>query len=130
MDYNFLALSEVLEIHTNQINLYGGDASIRDMSLLESAYSMPQASFGDTYLHDDVYEIAAAYLYHIVNNHPFVDGNKRTGAVSALMFLHLNGYILCVSQEMFADMVLSVAKSELSKKEVADFFREWTKNKD
>ena len=130
MDYNFLTLSEVLEIHANQIHLYGGDASIRDMSLLESACSMPQASFGDSYLHYDVYEIAAAYLYHIVNNHPFVDGNKRTGAVSALMFLHFNGYLLYVSQETFAEMVLSVAKSEMSKLEVADFFRKWTEIKD
>ena len=77
----FLSLAEVLEIHRDQIERYGGDPGIRDLDLLQSALAIPAAGFGGQYLHNDLYEMAAAYLFHITQNHPFVDGNKRTGAV-------------------------------------------------
>ncbi|MCP4688732.1 MAG: type II toxin-antitoxin system death-on-curing family toxin [Desulfobacterales bacterium] len=70
--------------------------------------------------------MAAAYLFHLVNNHPFIDGNKRVGAVSALVFLAMNGYDFEAPEEDFADMVLSVAKGELGKAEVVTFIRRWT----
>ena len=86
----FLNLAEVLEIHRDQIERYGGQAGIRDLGLLQSALAMPAAGFGGRYLHEDLLEMAAVYLFHIARNHPFVDGNKRTGAVAALVFLSLN----------------------------------------
>ena len=75
----FLALDEILEIHDDQIQRYGGDAGIRDRGLLESAIAMPQQSFGGQYLHKDIFEMAAAYAFHLAESQAFVDGSKRTG---------------------------------------------------
>ena len=73
----FLSLEEVLEIHQQQIENYGGGPGVRDISLLESAIAQPQATFSTEFLHDSMPAMAAAYLFHICRNHPFVDGNKR-----------------------------------------------------
>lgn len=121
----FLSLAEVLEIHQDQLVQYGGEPGIRDIGLLKSAISMPPATFGSEFLHTSIYEMAAAYVFHIVKNHPFTDGNKRTGAVAALVFLILNGYEFNAPEDDFADMVLSVAKGKLSKSEIAIFIRRW-----
>ena len=86
----FLAVDDVLQIHDEQLAAYGGVAGIRDQGLLESAVAMPQASFGEVYLHEDLSHMAAAYAFHIAQNQPFLDGNKRTGLVAALVFLDLN----------------------------------------
>ena len=125
----FLTQEEVLRAHETQIALFGGSSGIRDLGLLESALSMPQASFGGTYLHADIYEMAAAYLFHIVSNHPFIDGNKRTGMVAAVTFLDLNGYWFNEGNDAELDdalesLVLSVACGETGKDEIAAFFRE------
>lgn len=90
-DIEFLSLDDVLFVHLDQIQRYGGDPGVRDRKLLESALAQPQATFGNQLLHAFSFELAAAYLFHIVQNHPFVDGSKRTGAVAALLFLDLNG---------------------------------------
>jgi hypothetical protein len=79
----FLDIDQVLRTHRSLINHYGGTGQVRDVALLHSAIAMPQASFGGEFLHADLFEMAAAYLYHIVQNHPFLDGNKRTGAATA-----------------------------------------------
>ena len=71
-----LTLDEVLEIHRDQLARYGGSQGIRDLGLLQSALAQPPATFGGQFLHADLFETAAAYLLHIVQNHPFVDGNK------------------------------------------------------
>lgn len=86
-DVDFLTLDDVQFIHRDQTTRYGGDPGIRDRNLLDSALAQPRASFGAEFLHAFPFEMAAAYLYHIVRNHPFLDGNKRTGAVAALVFL-------------------------------------------
>ena len=86
MDPIFLTLNQIIAIHEDQIERYGGELSVRSMELLESAVAMPSAGFGDQYLHKDIYEMAAAYLFHICMNHPFVDGNKRTADVAAESF--------------------------------------------
>jgi death-on-curing protein len=124
-EFIFLTLSEVLEIHQDQVARYGGSLGVRDLELLKSAPGMPAATFGGENLHTDIYEMAAGYLFHIVKNHPFIDGNKRVGAVAALVFLALNGYDFTMPQEKFADFVLLVAKGELAKADVALFIRKW-----
>jgi len=86
----FLELEQVLRLHRSMIERYGGIDGTRDPGLLESALAMPRASFGGTFLHADLWEMAAAYLFHIVQNHPFLDGNKRTGAAAAIVFLSMN----------------------------------------
>src|SRR6476661_4333770 len=91
MEPTFLTLQEVLDLQTHQIARYGGSMGVRDLGLLESALAMPQAQFGGEFLHEDIYMMAAAYLFHITKNHPFVDGNKRAGLATMILFLNLNG---------------------------------------
>src|SRR5580692_5072745 len=99
MPPTFLTLGEVLEIHRDQIGRYGGAAGIRDLGLLQSALSQPRATFGGEFLHGDLAEMAAAYLFHLVCDHSFVDGNKRVGLVSAIVFLRLNKKNLDVTED-------------------------------
>ena len=123
----FLGLDEVIEIHHDQINRYGGPSGIRDIELLKSAISMPPATFGGEYLHKNLYEMAAAYLFHVVRNHPFLDGNKRTGAVAAVVFLIMNGIELQANEDSFEKLVRSVAEGKTDKAAIAKFFRVNTK---
>lgn len=127
MEPTFLTLDEVIAIHRDQIERYGGSEGIRDLGLLQSAIAMPMAAFGGQYLHTDLNEMAAAYLYHLAQNHPFLDGNKRVGAVAADVFLAMNDVELLAGEEEYADLVLSVACGKTSKSEVADFFRSQTR---
>jgi death-on-curing protein len=119
----FLTLGEVIDIHRDQIERYGGDPGLRDLYLLQSAMAMPAAGFGGRYLHTDLFEMAAAYLFHITQNHPFVDGNKRTGAVASLVFLSLNDNEIEADEEEFERIVLGVAQGKIDKASVAEFFR-------
>ena len=129
MDPTFLSLPELLEIHQDQIARYGGSPGVRDMELLQSAAAMPQAGFGGQYLHSDLFEMAAAYLYHIVQNHPFIDGNKRVGAAAADVFLALNGIQLTASEDDYEELVLSAAQGLTAKSAVAEFLREHSQPK-
>ena len=124
MNPAFLSLGEVLEIHRDQVARYGGQPGVRDVGLLQSALAMPCARFGGRYLHSDLFQMAAAYLYHIVQNHPFVDGNKRVGAVAAWVFLALNGVEITADEDAFERMVRAVAEGNAGKAVVADFFRQ------
>jgi death-on-curing protein len=119
----FLTLAEVLEIHQDQLHRYGGRSGIRDLDLLKSALAMPQAGMGDEYFHADIVEMAAAYLFHIVRNHPFVDGNKRTGTVAALVFLVLNGIEIEAEETEFEHLVMRVAEGRADKTDIAAFLR-------
>ena len=113
----FLTLDELLTIHRDQIERYGGSEGIRDMDLLKSAIAMPAAGFGGCYVHADLCEMAAAYLFHIVRNHPFVDGNKRIGAALFLWFLEKNGALYRedgehrLSEEALVALTLLMAES-------------------
>lgn len=123
----FLSLAEVLEIHQDQIVRYGGETGTRDLGLLQSALATPAATFGDNFLHTDMFEMAAAYLFHIVQNHPFVDGNKRVGAVAAIVFLALNGQHLRAPKGALYEFVMAVARGERTKSETAIFIRQHCK---
>ena len=119
----FLTLAEVIEIHAYQIEHFGGSQGVRDIDLLKSAVAMPEMSYAGIMLHKDVYEMAAAYLFHIAENHPFIDGNKRAGAMTALVFLDINGIDFNSSDEDFTEMVLSVASGKMQKNEIAEFLK-------
>ncbi|MHB8957071.1 MAG: type II toxin-antitoxin system death-on-curing family toxin [Pirellulaceae bacterium] len=123
MEPTFLTIDEVLAIHRDQIARYSGSEGVRDWGLLQSAMAMPAATFGGQFLHSNLCEIAAAYLFHIVQNHAFIDGNKRVGAVAAYVFLSLNDVRLTADHDSYADLVLSVARGETPKSAVAEFFR-------
>lgn len=120
---DFLTLEEVIHIHADQIERYGGSPGIRDMGLLQSAVAMPKSGVRDRYLHGDLFDMAAAYLFHIVQNHPFVDGNKRTGAMAAYTFLKLNGLSVTAKGSDLERLVLSVAQGKIGKGAVGEFFR-------
>jgi death-on-curing protein len=120
----FLSVEDVIEIHADQIQRYGGSLGIRGADLLQSALGMPEAGFGDQYLHVDLFEMAAAYLYHIVQNHPFIDGNKRTGTMAVFVFLKLNGLTLDADESVFETLVLQAAQGQVGKDAIADFFRQ------
>jgi len=123
MEPLFLTLEEVLEIHHDEIERHGGTMGVRDNGLLESAVAAPESGFGGHYLHGDLYEMAAAYLFHLVQNHPFLDGNKRVGAAAALVFLTMNGVEAKMTNQALVDMVLAVARGKMDKPAIAEFFR-------
>ena len=123
MDIIFIEIENILDIHQEQLELYGGTPGLRSRELLESSDAVPAAGFGNTYFHDNIYLMAAAYLFHIVRNHPFVDGNKRTGAVAAFVFLQINGIDLQADEHEFERLVLETAEGKADKEKIAAFFR-------
>ena len=121
---DFLSVEDVIQIHDEQIAAYGGAAGVRDQGLLESAVAMPRASFGEAYLHEDLAHMAAAYAFHIAQNQPFFDGNKRTGLVAALVFLDLNGITVLDPQEKLYDAMIAIAERRMDKDGLAELLRE------
>ncbi len=121
MARSFLTLDEVLAIHDDQLRRYGGATGVRDLGLLESAVALPRATFDGNYLHETEFEVAAAYLFHIARNHPFVDGNKRTALAAALTFLWLQNIDVAVEPDTLYEMVVRVADGSAPKSEVAVF---------
>jgi death-on-curing protein len=119
----FLDLDEVLEIHEELIARYGGINGTRDHGMLESALAQPPSGFGDDYFHADLWEMAAAYLYHVVKNHPFLDGNKRTGAVCALIFLKYNGISVHITNDALEKLVLETVEGVHDKSTIAEFLK-------
>jgi death-on-curing protein len=117
----FLSISQVLDIHQDEINSFGGTSGVRDEGLLDSALAQPQATFFGELLHPTIGEQAAAYLYHLAMNHPFIDGNKRTAFAVMDTFVTLNGYSLNLSQEQAYNLVIRVVQKEISKEELSAF---------
>jgi death-on-curing protein len=124
----FLTLAEVIEIHADQINRYGGEKGIRDISLLSSALAMPRATFDGVYLHNDIYDMAAAYAFHISQNHPFIDGNKRTALVAALVFLEFNGIEVNDPHGLLYKTMMKLAAGRLRKEELAAVLKTLSKH--
>ena len=105
----------VREIHRDVLAAFGGLDGVRDAGLLESAVAAPQASFGGESPFADVIEVAAAYLFYLCRNHPFIDGNKRTALTAAIVFLRLNGFEPAKDSEAWEALVLEVAASKLDR---------------
>jgi death on curing protein len=124
----FLTLSEVLLILDDQIKNYGGKYGIRDINLLSSAIYMPESSFNGQYLHETIPAMAVAYAFHICQNHPFIDGNKRVALASSLVFLDINRYELNCKNEILYNKILDVAKGETKKEELIKFYSKYSKN--
>lgn len=117
----FLSVEEVIQIHDELVSEYGGLHGIRDMGLLVSAIEMPKATMFGEYLHESIFDKASAYLYHIVCNHAFLDGNKRTGAAATLTFLYLNGISKKYNIQKFEELVREVARGKGSKEAISQF---------
>lgn len=114
----------MLALHQDLIEIFGGFSGVRDEGLLESALAQPQATFGGELLHPTIQEQAAAYLYHIARNHPFIDGNKRTACAVMETCLELNGYYLALSDDEEYSLVLQVAQGHITKQEMSIFLEQ------
>lgn len=111
----FLTLEQVLEIHRTQLQLFGGQDGLRDQGALESAIAQPEAGFGDQYLHAYPFAMAAAYAFHLAENQPFVDGNKRTALDCALTFLEANGITIQDADMALYQAMIDVGNKRLTK---------------
>lgn len=119
----FLTLAEAVEIHRNQVRLYGGDPGIRDYNLLSSALYIAESTFDGNLLHEDLFHMAAAYIFHLCQNHPFIDGNKRTALVCGLVFLDFNGIEIDDPSGVLYKMMMRVASGRCSKDDIAGILR-------
>ena len=124
---NYLSVQQVLFINARVIAETGGQTGLRDLALLESAVARPRATFDGQDLYPSLFEKAAALLDSLVNNHPFLDGNKRTGITSAAMFLRINGFRLSCSQSEMENFTLQVATSHPSILELSTWFQGYCK---
>jgi death-on-curing protein len=119
----FPTFAEILELQRIQIDTFGGSHGLRDEGLLRSALAQPEMQFGGNYVHADVAAMAGAYLFHLAKNHPFVDGNKRLAAATALLFLALNGRPSIPDPQQLGDLTLEVAAGAQTKDQAIQFFR-------
>ena len=111
----------------DQIRNYGGAYGVRDLKLLESAIYMPESSFDGKYLHETIPAMAATYAYHICQNHPFIDGNKRVALASSLVFLDINEYEFNCNNEKLYNEIMNVAKGEEKKDKLIKFYEKYSK---
>ena len=123
----FLTLSEVLLILEDQIKNYGGIHGVRDINLLISAIYLPESCIGGQYLHETIPSMAAAYAFHICQNRPLIDGNKRVALASSLVFLEINGYEFNCEDETLYGEIMSVANGGVNKEDLTKFFEEYSK---
>ena len=128
-EINYLTLAEVIEIHSDQIERYGGQNGIRDRNLLSSAVAMPEASFQGVFPHPTLFDMAAAYAYHLFQYHPFIDGNKRTGLAASLVFLELNGIRVPDPRGRLYETIITIAAGKLSKAELTAVLRHLAEKK-
>lgn len=126
----FLDKETILAFHQDQVKTFGGKQGVRDEGLLESALAQPQQSFGGEYVHKGIYEMAAAYGFHICSNHPFFDGNKRTALVAMYTFLFVNGFHLQADKKSLYAVIIDLANGKLEKEELAKYLKENCKKRE
>ncbi len=119
----FLTVGDVLALHIDQIREFGGSEGLRDEGGLESAVAQASATYGGKYLHADLFEMAAAYAFHITKNHPFVDGNKRVALNAAIVFLGLNGFDVVDDEGCLYEAMLGLATDEETKGQMAELLK-------
>lgn len=119
LDPIFLTVAQVEELHDDGIAAYGGQLGVRDRGLLESAVATPQAGFGGQYAHPTIFAMAAAYAYHIAENQPFFDGNKRAALAAAVTFLDLNGHLIEDPTGFLYAAMLAISDRTLGKEGLA-----------
>ncbi len=124
LDPEFLELEDVLELHADSIARYGGDIGVRDRGLIDAAVAIPRQSFGGEYLHKTVFEMAAAYAFHLAEGQGFVDGNKRVGLAAATAFLAMNGYDLVERDDRLYTAMIAISARTLDKRGLAQVFEE------
>jgi len=123
---NYLNINQVLAIHSEVIEQAGGSRGIRDIGLLDSAVARPQATFGGKDLYSDIFSKAACLGHSLIRNHPFVDGNKRTGYMSMRLFLNINGYDIKAPEDEKYKFVIEIAKKERDEKSMAEWLKKYS----
>ncbi len=125
MDENtvFLTLEQILLIHEDQIDKYGGGHGVRDFGLLESAIMRPQTSFGGVFLYVTIFEKATALMHSLLLNHPFLDGNKRTATVAVLAFLEINEFEINATQKEIVNLAHDVENKKMSQKKLITWLK-------
>ena len=118
-----LTVDIVREIHTEAIAKFGGLDGVREIGLLESAVAAPQASYGGKSPYTDLAEVAAAYLFYLCRNHPFIDGNKRAALGACIVFLRLNGIEPQTDGPKWEELTLAVASSTIDRDEATAYLR-------
>lgn len=122
---HYITYQYVIEIHDHLVREYGGRIGILNEGLLKSALEMPKARFNRKDLHRTIFDKTAAYLFHMIQNHPFVDGNKRTASMTAMVFLASNcKKKINILDEEYQELILRTAQGMVTKKEIAKFFRD------
>ena len=124
MSTSYLTLEQIFLIHDEQIENFGGSHGIRDLALLESAVMRPQSTFGGDEVYETVFDKAAALMHSLILNHPFVDGNKRTGSASGIVFLEMNGFRLEVGDRELVQTAVKVAQKEIDIDKIASWLKE------
>lgn len=119
----YLSAEQVLFIHSRLIDTSGGAHGVRDTGLLHSATERPKATFDGKDLYNDAFHKAAALMESLTNNHPFIDGNKRTAITSSALFLQFNGYLLNTSQTKLEKFTLQMATDKLSFQDAVEWFK-------
>ncbi|MBI2315178.1 type II toxin-antitoxin system death-on-curing family toxin [Candidatus Daviesbacteria bacterium] len=120
----YLTLDEVLAIHYEEVERFGGSHGVRSLDLLDSALHRPQASFMGEDLYPSLFHKAAALMHSILLNHPFIDANKRTSTVSMAYFLHLNGYNIKIGQEELVEFALKVESKQLNLEQISKWLKD------
>jgi len=123
----YLTLEQIIIIHEDQIVRYGGSSGLRDVALLESTVFRPQSSFGGEDLYSTIFDKASALMHSLILNHPFIDGNKRTGIASMLVFLELNGYRLRVIQKALVNVALGVESKKIDIEKLSAWLKKYSK---
>lgn len=125
----FLKKEIILAFHQDQLDLYGGKPGIRDEMLLESALGQPQASFEGEYVHKDLFHMASAYGFHLCQNHPFYDGNKRTALIAMYTFLYVNAYQIKADKKSLFAIMMDLANGKVKKAELAEYLKKHSKKR-
>ena len=125
-DISFLTIEDVIVIHEKMLDIGGGSSGLRDIELLYSALGRPKSSFSGTYLYPSIYKMGASLLHSLANNHPFIDGNKRTAFFSTALFLRKNDIEIKTNTEEITSLMIQVTTKDLSIKNIADWFKQKT----
>ncbi|MBW6441393.1 type II toxin-antitoxin system death-on-curing family toxin [Patescibacteria group bacterium] len=125
----YLSVEEILALHDYQIQRFGGSKGVLNLPLLESAANRPITNISGKDMYKSVHEKAAVLTYSITRNHPFVDGNKRTGLHAALTFLELNGYKVTISQKKLIKLGLDIADKKADLKKITSVFKKYSVRK-
>jgi death-on-curing protein len=120
----FLDLEDVLEFHRQGLERWGGTEGVRDQGALEAAIAQPQATFDGEYLYQDLFSMAAAYAFHIGEAQAFLDGNKRTGVLAAIVFLDTNGFRIPEQEDVLYLAMIEIAERKMTKGQLANLLRE------